>query len=213
LAAAGAAELAAMRTVEIGGATGLLAAAVNGVYERTDEVKNGKPVFAKKVAGGSECDVGLWEAPDGYWYVTDRADIDANEAGGWACTVCAGVAHPAVPGTAWQVDPGGDDPLNFQEAVTVRTLTAVAAVSCSRPLRPSVRLWCSNFPAWHNACGLASPICIFNLANLQLPFLPCDAGLAFLMAPLHPRLCLISLPTPIQFEPTNTHAFFLQHDE
>jgi hypothetical protein len=128
VAAAAAAELAATRTVEIGGATGPRAAGVNGVYERTDEVKNGKPVFAKKVAGGSEWVIGLWEAPDGLWYVSPRADFDANKAEGWACTVCAGVAHPAVPGTAWQVYDGAK--FNVQEAVTVRTLTAAEAVSC-----------------------------------------------------------------------------------
>jgi hypothetical protein len=119
LAAAGAAELAAIRTVEIGGATGPSAAYVNRVYERTDDVKNGKPVFAKKVAGGAEWDVGLWEAPDGDWYVSSRSSIDANKAFGWAHTVCAGVAHPAVPGTAWTVSDGPK--WNVQEAVTVRT--------------------------------------------------------------------------------------------
>jgi hypothetical protein len=143
LAAAGAAELAAMRAVEIGGAAGPLAADVNGVYERTDEVKNGKPVFAKKVGGGSELDVGLWEAPDGYWYVTrGREIIDANKAGGIAATVCAGVAHPAVPGTAWKVYNCAK--WNVQEAVTVRTLTAVEAVSCWQPLFASVGCRCSN---------------------------------------------------------------------
>ena len=128
LAAAGAAELAAMRTVEIGGATGPRAAAVNGVYERTDEVKNGKPVFAKKVAGGAEWVVGLWEAPNGKWYVSRRSPIDANKAAGWARTVCAGVAHPAVPGAAWQVSDGAK--FKMQEAITVRTLTSAEAVSC-----------------------------------------------------------------------------------
>jgi hypothetical protein len=144
LAATGAAELAAMRAVEIGGATGPCAAYVNGVYERTDEVKNGKPVFAKKVGGGAEWFVGLWEAPTGKWNVSPRSSIDANKAAGWAATACTGVAHPAVPGAAWKVDPGGDDPFFFQETVTVRTLTAVAAVSCWEPLFASVGCWCSN---------------------------------------------------------------------
>jgi hypothetical protein len=125
---AGAAELAAMRTVEIGGATGPRAADVNGVYERTDEVKNGKPVFAKKGAGGSEWVLGLWEAPDRSWYVSPRATIDANKADGWACTIIAGIAHPAVARTAWQVHSGVDDSFSMQKAVTVRTLTAAEAV-------------------------------------------------------------------------------------
>jgi hypothetical protein len=129
LAAAWAAELAAMRTVEIGGATGPRAAAVNGVYERTDEVKNGNPVFAKKVAGGSKVSCWLWEAPDGYWYVSPRSTIDANEAGGWAATVCTGVAHPAVPGTAWKMYDGTK--YTAQEAVTVRTNPDLPAIQSS----------------------------------------------------------------------------------
>jgi hypothetical protein len=129
LAAAGAAELAAMRTVEIGGATGPHAADVNGVYERTDGVKNGKPVFAKKVAGGSEWVLGLWEAPDGLWLVSPRAKIDGNEAAGWAHNVCTGVVHPAVPGTAWSAWDGTD--WIVQEAVTVRTTPDLPAIHSS----------------------------------------------------------------------------------
>jgi hypothetical protein len=129
LAAAGAAELAAMRTVEIGGATGPSAADVNGVYERTDEVKNGKPVFAKKVAGGAEWVLGLWEAPDGYWFVSPRSSIDANKAAGWVATVCAGMAHPAVPGTAWNVSDGAK--LKMQETVTVRTTPDLTTIQSS----------------------------------------------------------------------------------
>jgi hypothetical protein len=129
LAAAGAAELAAVRTVEIGGATGPRATDVNGVYERTDEVKNGKPVFAKKVAAGAEWVLGLWEGPDGDWYVSPRTSIDANEAAAWAHTVCAGVAHPAVPGAAWEVYDGAK--FNMQEAVTVRTTPDLPAIQSS----------------------------------------------------------------------------------
>jgi hypothetical protein len=150
LAAAGAAELAAMRAVEIGGATGPRAANVNGVYEWTDEVKNGMPVFAKKVAGGAEWVVGLWEAPRGKWYVSPRSSIDANKAAGFACTVCAGVAHPAVLKTAWKVSDGAK--FKTQEAITVRILTAAEAVSCcpsevvGKQLFASVGCWCSNTP-------------------------------------------------------------------
>jgi hypothetical protein len=123
------AELAAMLMFEISGATGL-PASLNGFYERTDQVKNGKPVFAKKMADGSEWDVGLWEGPDGRWWVSDREDIDANrhsEAPQRARTSNVGMTHPALP-TRWIVY--GDNKCMYREVITIRLLTAAEAVSC-----------------------------------------------------------------------------------
>jgi uncharacterized cupin superfamily protein len=129
MAAALAAELAETLVVEISGATGL-PASLNGFYERTDQVKNGKPVFAKKMADGSEWDVGLWEGPDGRWWVSDREDIDANLtrlAGGRLATLRVGVSHPALPGTVWMMYDGTK--VMVQEAITVRIVTAADDVS------------------------------------------------------------------------------------
>jgi hypothetical protein len=111
--------------VEIGCATGPNAANVNGFYERTGEVKNGKPVFAKMVDAGSDWDVGLWESSDTKWCVSGREDIDANKAVGWAYTVHPGVIHPAVPGTAWQVQDGAE---LIMQPITVQAFTAAEAV-------------------------------------------------------------------------------------
>ena len=62
-----------------------------GIFERTDEVANGKPVFVLLASSGKTV---LWYASDGSWYVSSVATKNANRATGHACTVKFGLEHP-----------------------------------------------------------------------------------------------------------------------
>jgi hypothetical protein len=131
--AAGAAELAAMWAFRIGGATGPRAPTINGVYTRTDELKNGKPVFSKVDSCGATC---CWFAPTSKWMVSRTADKDAKKAVGYAVSQKPRLAHPAVANEVWMV---GDTTKHVVQAeVAVRVLSASDAVrawlpSCLQP--------------------------------------------------------------------------------
>jgi hypothetical protein len=133
--ATGAAELAAMRAFQICDVTGPHASDVNGVYTRTDELKNGNPVFTKVDAGGAWC---CWFAPTSKWMVSPTTLKDANKAACAARTQKPGLAHPAVSGEMWMV---GDGTRHVaQPRVSVRVLTTSEAVRFGCSSRNSMRL-------------------------------------------------------------------------
>jgi hypothetical protein len=130
--AAGAAELAAMRAFQISGATGPRAPDVNGVYTRTDELKNGKPVFCKVDTGGARC---CWFARTNRWMVSPVKHKDANTALGAAKTKQPCLPHPAMAGMGWEVGTGGSG-FVVQPKVAVRVLSRSEAASQPSILQP-----------------------------------------------------------------------------
>eukprot|EP00729_Bicosta_minor_P032618 gene32618-biopygen4690 len=95
--------------VEIKGAARMFGARVNGMYEKVEEMQNGKPVYIKVGSLGMMC---CWYAPNGKWYVSPTKDKDANEAAAVAHSIEAGLAAPelaarwnAWSGDKWEVQP------------------------------------------------------------------------------------------------------------
>ena len=86
----------------IAGATGNNAHKVNGAFSKTGAMQNGKSVYSKD----GDADAWCYYAPDGYWYVTDTEDKDANRDEGWAASNEIGLAAPQLA-KAWAVDVNG----------------------------------------------------------------------------------------------------------
>eukprot|EP00729_Bicosta_minor_P032664 gene32664-biopygen8675 len=103
--------------VAIKGAAGLNGAAVNGMYEKVEEMQNGKPVYIKVGTTGMVC---CWYDPDGQWVVSPTKHKDANKAAGFAHSIVAGLAAPELA-TQWKVDLG--DKWEVQPALTVAVLS------------------------------------------------------------------------------------------
>ena len=99
--AAAAAALAASGFT-IAGATGNALHIVNGTFSKTDEMRNGKPVYSKD----SDADMWCWYAPNGFWYVTPTAEKDTNESSGCAGSVEIGLAAPLLA-AEWKVAVNG----------------------------------------------------------------------------------------------------------
>eukprot|EP00729_Bicosta_minor_P004234 gene4234-biopygen17831 len=111
------AALTALGGVEIKGAAGLNGARVNGMYEKVEEMQNGKPVYIKVGSTGMVC---CWYDPDGEWTVAATSDKDANKNTGYAHSIKAGLAAPERA-TQWTVWLG--DKWEVQPAVTVAVLS------------------------------------------------------------------------------------------
>eukprot|EP00729_Bicosta_minor_P019029 gene19029-biopygen8482 len=104
--------------VEIKGAAGLNGARVNGMYEKIEEMQNGKPVYIKVGSTGMAC---CWYDPNGMWTVSSSTEKDANEATGYAHSIETGLAAPELA-TQWDVL-SGEDKWEVQPAVTVAVLS------------------------------------------------------------------------------------------
>lgn len=104
--------------VEIKGAAGRNGASVNGMYEKVDEMQNGKPVYIKVGTSGMMC---CWYAPSGKWFVSSTTCKDANKATGSAHSIATGLAAPELA-TQWTVHLGGGK-WEDQPAVTVAVLS------------------------------------------------------------------------------------------
>eukprot|EP00729_Bicosta_minor_P032610 gene32610-biopygen31441 len=103
--------------VEIKGAAGLNGVIVNGMFEKVEEMQNGKPVYIKVGSSGRMC---CWFTPGGNWTVGTTTKKDANEAAGYAYSIETGLAAPELA-TQWNVDLG--DKWEVQPAVTVAVLS------------------------------------------------------------------------------------------
>eukprot|EP00729_Bicosta_minor_P010652 gene10652-biopygen17981 len=106
--------------VAIKGAAGLNGAFVNGMYEKVEEMQNGKPVYIKVGTTGMMC---CWYAPNEQWTVTITSDKDANKTTGFAYSIEAGLAAPELA-TQWNVGLGGGN-WKVQPTVTVAVLSGV----------------------------------------------------------------------------------------
>ena len=106
-----------MGGVEIKGAAGLKGAAVNGMYEKVEEMQNGKPVYIKVGTSGMVC---CWYAPSGKWSVSNTKHKDANKATGFAYSIEKGLAAPELA-TQWNVALGGKG--EVQPAVTAAVIS------------------------------------------------------------------------------------------
>eukprot|EP00729_Bicosta_minor_P016936 gene16936-biopygen29287 len=103
--------------VEVKGAAGLNGAKVNGVYEKVEEMQNGKPVYIKVGSTGMMC---CWYDRSGRWLVSTTTHKDANEAAGYAKSIETGLAAPELA-TQWDVYLG--DKWEVQPAVAVAVLS------------------------------------------------------------------------------------------
>lgn len=109
------------------GATGSNADIVNGMYHRTNETINGKPVFEKW--GMFKCLMCF--AANEKWYVMDPADRDSEILDGFAQTE-AGLAHPRLA-KEWWVD-------NEDNGWEVQTLRISIMVSFKKAPAPPIFL-------------------------------------------------------------------------
>eukprot|EP00729_Bicosta_minor_P012326 gene12326-biopygen19029 len=127
--------------VEIKGAAGKCGASVNGMYEKVEEMQNGKPVYIKVGSSGLVC---CWYAPDGQWIVSSTTDKDANEPTGFAHSVETGLTAPELA-TQWNVVLQGK--IEFQPAVTVAVLSGaeVRAVKVAADAAAAAALAASGF--------------------------------------------------------------------
>ena len=76
--------------IHITGATGPHARKVNGVYELTDEIHNGRALFRKK----DDNDKWLRYVPNKTWMVSSTSDKDKNNSSGWLCSLEADLIDP-----------------------------------------------------------------------------------------------------------------------
>ena len=84
--------------VTISGATGSNAGTVNGTFRPTDQVQNGRPVYAKEGDGNAW----LYYAVDQCWWVSGTASKDAGKASGWAQSMELNLLDP-TQGQRWKV--------------------------------------------------------------------------------------------------------------
>eukprot|EP00729_Bicosta_minor_P004365 gene4365-biopygen30810 len=103
--------------VDIKGA-GMFGARVNGMYEKVEEMQNGKSVYIKVGTLGRMC---CWYSSSGRWYVSPTKNKDANKAAGFAKSIETGLAAPELA-TQWNVWLGGDE-YEVQPAVTVAVIS------------------------------------------------------------------------------------------
>ena len=99
--------------VTISGATGSSAGYVNGMFRPTDQVQNGRPVYAKEGNGN----MWLYYAVDQKWWVAGTASKDAGKASGYAYSMEPNLPDP-TQGKRWQVYDGS----KFVEQASVRVV-------------------------------------------------------------------------------------------
>eukprot|EP00729_Bicosta_minor_P002777 gene2777-biopygen25830 len=121
--------------VEIKGAAGSFGAAVNGMYEKVEEMQNGKPVYMKVDSSGMVC---CWYAPNGKWFVSPTKNKDANENTGYAHSIAAGLAAPELAtqltvylGDTWEVQPAVTVAVLFGAEVHAAKIAADAAAAAA----------------------------------------------------------------------------------
>eukprot|EP00729_Bicosta_minor_P032811 gene32811-biopygen31608 len=95
----------------------MFGAFVNGMYEKVEEMQNGKPVYIKVGTSGMAC---CWYAPNGMWTVSATTYKDDNKNTGYAHSIAAELAAPELA-TQWTVSLGVK--WAEQPAVTVAVLT------------------------------------------------------------------------------------------
>ena len=111
-------------TIIFAGATGGRAHCINGAFDRVpaERAPGGAPVYKRRTKEPGGKQPWLFLASNDKWIVGEAEDKDTRKATGWACTVAAvanGTLPPEATAGGWQVDPGGDDRLTLQLAVTV----------------------------------------------------------------------------------------------
>lgn len=95
----------------------MFGAGFNGMYEKVEEMQNGKPVYIKVGISGMTC---CWYSPRGKWFVGSTEYKDANKAAGYAYSMETGLAAPELA-TQWNV--ALRDKYEVQPAVTVAVLS------------------------------------------------------------------------------------------
>jgi serine/threonine protein kinase len=101
------------------GANGKKRFQINGIYTKTTETKNGKPVYLK--VGSS--DLCCYFGPDKQWMFTNIAEKNANTTAGKAFSVEVGLEAPQLA-LLWKVWPGGDADYEFQPSVITSSCNA-----------------------------------------------------------------------------------------
>ena len=99
--------------VTISGAEGPNAGYVNGTFRPTDQVQNGRPVYAKEGDGNAW----LYYAVDQQWWVSDTESKDAGKAAGWAQSMELNLLDP-TQGQRWRVYNG----TKWEEQASVRVV-------------------------------------------------------------------------------------------
>jgi len=121
---AAAAMPAAREGVRISGATGTNAFVVNGVYEVTDEISGGMPVY-KKQEGEQWLE---YHVSKSRWMAKDLKDKGQDKYVGYACVACAlGVLPDKASRGTWQVVDGVSWPSQASLVVTPVSAAEVAA--------------------------------------------------------------------------------------
>ena len=87
--------------VTISGAKGSNARIVNGTFRPTDQVQNGRPVYAHE----GHSNAWLYYAVDQAWYVSNTESKDAGKAAGWAQSMELNLLDP-TQGQKWSVYDG-----------------------------------------------------------------------------------------------------------
>ena len=96
------------RSVELSGATGPRAEAINGVYEPTPELSQGQVEFVKKgmAMGSGVGEMALHCSPEGSWVVYPSSETPGVMTA-WADVACEAGARPEQCTGAWRV--GGEE--------------------------------------------------------------------------------------------------------
>ena len=92
---------------------------INGIYNKSTEIKNGRPVYAKE----SDSTMCCFYTPEKQWTVTSDTIKTANGTAGWAHTTATGLFAPQLaPEGGWRVVVGGDDSWREQKEVAAKDL-------------------------------------------------------------------------------------------
>jgi hypothetical protein len=91
--------------VMVAGVVGRKADQLNGVYEPTGDLYNGKPLFRKQNDPGWSCEW-LRFCTDDTWMFSSTAAKDANQTNGWCCSMQTGKDHPTKVDT-WKIHSNG----------------------------------------------------------------------------------------------------------
>ena len=113
--------------ITIGTATGTAATLINGIYSRSTEIKNGRPVYTKEGDSAKCC----FYTTSKQWWVTTVKVKDDNGIAGWAHTSATGLFAPQLaPEGDWKVSIGVDNPWCEQKEVAAKSLAdeAIAAI-------------------------------------------------------------------------------------
>lgn len=111
-------DIAVFYGIKFASTTGKERKRINGIFEKTEENQNGKPVFIKVGGGSQDC---CWYTACDSWMVGDLEDKDANNAAGCAHSIEEGLATPDLVATWTVVKDGGG--WEEQPAVTVTRIS------------------------------------------------------------------------------------------